>query len=393
MTPEQVRAANARLNAFNVFAPEPWAGSEGPLRGVRVGVKANIAAAGLPWTAGMALHRERIAERDADAVARMRAQGAAIIGVTNMDEGALGAVTDNPWFGPTHNPWAQGYTAGGSSGGSAAAVAAGLCEVALGTDTMGSIRIPAAYCGVYGFKPARSAVSHDGLEIAYADFDAIGPIARSLDLLERVARVLGGFGEGAAGGPLVTFAGLGGVECEPPIADAYRRAAQAAKASFTLPAAPSRARFAGFIAVSKALAAALAGVDAQLISPALAKLLTYGPRRRPDDWAEDQRILAATAAAMHAVVAEHGLILLPTTPQAAFPLAAPAPASQADFTCLANIADLPALTLPAGWSDDGLPVGVQLIGRAGHEAGLFAAARALDSKLGADRPPPQETHP
>jgi len=427
VTPAEVRAANARLNAFTAFAAEPWAGGAGPLGGVSAGVKANIAAARLPWTAGMALHRERIAERDAEVVHRLRAAGAAIIGVTNMDEAALGAVTDNPWFGPTHNPWAHGYTAGGSSGGSAAAVAAGLCDVALGTDTMGSIRIPAAYCGVYGFKPARGSVSHDGLDIAYAEFDSIGPIARSLDLLERVARLLGGFGDRAAGGSPATLAGLGGVECEGAALSAYWLAVRSAKCgdlgsggpisasvpathaplpisspqrptppfmvetSFTLPHPLSRTRFAGFIAVSKALAAALHGVDAKLISPALAKLLTYGPRRRPDDWAEDQRILAETAAAMHAAVAEHGLILLPTTPQAGFALASPAPASQADFTCLANIAGLPALTLPAGWTDEGLPVGVQLIGRAGHEAGLFAAARALDAALRAYRPPPQET--
>ena len=85
----------------------------------------------------------------------------------------------------THNPHRIGFTPGGSSGGSGAAVAAGLCDLALGTDTMGSVRIPASYCGVYGFKPAQTAVSRDGLELAEPALDVIGPLARSLDLLEQ----------------------------------------------------------------------------------------------------------------------------------------------------------------------------------------------------------------
>ncbi len=154
--------ANQPLNAFVDFNRAARFG-EGPLVGVTVGVKSNIAVRGLPWTAGMALHRGRIAARDAATVAALRDAGAAIIGTLNMEEAALGAKTDNPFFGATHNPHRIGFTPGGSSGGSGAAVAAGLCDLALGTDTMGSVRIPASYCGVYGFKPAQTAVSRDGL--------------------------------------------------------------------------------------------------------------------------------------------------------------------------------------------------------------------------------------
>ena len=151
--------ANRPLNAFTDFDRTASFG-EGPLAGVTVGVKANIAVRGLPWTAGMALHRNRVAERDAAVVAALRDAGAAILGMLNMEEAALGAKTDNPFFGVTQNPHRIGFTPGGSSGGSGAAVAAGLCDIALGTDTMGSVRIPASYCGVYGFKPAQSAVSY-----------------------------------------------------------------------------------------------------------------------------------------------------------------------------------------------------------------------------------------
>ena len=184
---DALEPANRPLNAFTDFDREATGGA-GPLAGVTVGVKANIAVKDLPWTAGCEVFRERVASSDAAVVAELRDAGAMIIGMLNMEEAALGAKTDNPWFGKTFNPHKEGYTPGGSSGGSGAAVAAGLCDVALGTDTMGSVRVPAAYCGIYGFKPAQSAVSQDGLELCEPSFDCIGPLARNLDLLEKAAR-------------------------------------------------------------------------------------------------------------------------------------------------------------------------------------------------------------
>ncbi|WP_446655344.1 amidase [Blastomonas sp.] len=379
------------LDPFNAFverAPDAPA-TDGPLTGITIGVKANIAVAGLHWTAGMALFRDRIASEDAEVVARLRAAGASIIGMLNMEEAALGAKTDNPWFGPTHNPHRMGYTPGGSSGGSGAAVAAGLCDAALGTDTMGSIRIPAAYCGVYGFKPAWGVVSQHGLELAEPDFDAIGPLARSLDLLERVARVMSDVGEQAAPSGWATLADLGGVECEPAVLNGFTRARTACGtvAEIALPHPLSRVRFAGFIKTVRFMAAHFAEADPALLSDHLRKLIAYGPRRSEADWAEDQRILAETADALRDAIARHGALLLPTAPQTAFAHSAAAPANQADFTCLANIAGLPAISLPAGSSTDGLPVGVQIIALPGQESDLFARARTLDAALAAYRPP------
>lgn len=376
------------FNAWAEMAPDAPAGS-GPLAGVTIGIKANIAVKGLNWTAGMALFRDRIAPQDAEVVARLRAAGASITGMLNMEEAALGAKTDNPWFGPTHNPHRIGHTPGGSSGGSGAAVAAGLCDAALGTDTLGSIRIPAAYCGVYGFKPAPGSVSQQGLELAEPSFDAIGPLARSLDLLDQVARAMSDFGASEPSPGCATLAGLGGVECEPAVLQGFG-AAQAALgdvAELILPHPPSRVRFAGFIQTARFLAAHFADADPALLSGHLKRLIAYGPRRAEADWAEDQRVLAEEADALHQALARHGMLLLPTAPQTAFAHAAPAPANQADFTCLANVAGLPALSLPSGTSTDGLPVGVQLIGLPGHEAALFARARALDAALSAYRPP------
>lgn len=385
---DALEAANAPLNAFTDF-DRTATGGGGALAGLAIGVKANIMVKGLPWTGGCELFRDRIAQCDAEVVSKLRAAGAAIIGSTNMEEAALGAKTDNPFFGATQNPHRLGYTPGGSSGGSGAAVAAGLCDAALGTDTMGSIRIPAAYCGVFGFKPAHTAVSQDGLEMTEPSLDTIGPLARDLDVLERVSRVISNFGGGVAGGPVTIVKALGGIECDLPVLNAFDAAqlALGANVEIELPYPPSRIRFAGFIRASRFLAAHLADAEPVKISPALAKLLTYGPKRSVSDLAEDAQVIAETKAALKAALETYDAILMPTAPQAAFPHSIAAPANQADFTCLANIAGLPAIAIPAGWSNDGLPVGVQLMGKAGDEAGLFALARKLDAALAAYCPP------
>jgi aspartyl-tRNA(Asn)/glutamyl-tRNA(Gln) amidotransferase subunit A len=388
-----LETANAPLNAFVDFDRRAM-GGDGPLAGVSIGVKANIAVKGLPWTGGCELFRNRIAKADALVVAKLRAAGAAIIGSLNMDEAALGAKTDNPFFGATQNPHRLGYTPGGSSGGSGAAVAAGLCDAALGSDTMGSIRIPASYCGVYSFKPGFTAISQVGLEMTEPSLDTIGPLARDLDMLERVARVLSDFGEGDGNSPNTVAAGaslgdLGGVECSDDVRAIFAKARaqlgtlQSLQLSLPLP----RIRFAGFIKTSRSLAAHLADADTALLSPTLAKLLRYGPNRSALDWAEDQRILADVAGEVTTLVAQNSFLILPTAPQAAFPHSEAAPANQADFCCIANIAGLPAISIPAGFSKDGLPIGVQLIGQIGHEAHLFGLARALDRTLAAYRPP------
>lgn len=388
-----LEARNAPLNAFVDWDKTAAAGA-GPLAGLTIGIKANIAIKGLPWTAGSAVYRNRIATEDAEVVAKIRAAGAAIPGTLNLEEAALGAKTDNPWFGATQNPHRQGYTPGGSSGGSAAAVAAGLCDAALGTDTMGSVRIPASYCGIYGFKPANTAVSQDGLEPAEPSLDVIGPMARDLDTLERVARVMSDFGDGDGNTPETKAAGmflsdLGGVECTADVIAVYDKAKATLgtlqTATLSLPL--SRLRFAGFIATSRAMAAHLAGADPAKLSHTLTKLLSYGPKRSDADWAEDQRILATMADEIRALVVRNSFLILPTAPQPAFPHSDPAPANQADFTCIASIAGLPAISIPAGWSADGLPIGIQIVGQAGHEAHLFSLARALDGALAAYRPP------
>ncbi|WP_379554283.1 amidase [Qipengyuania sp. DGS5-3] len=371
-------------NAF-LYRDDDAVGGSGALSDVTVGVKANIAVKGMPFHAGIGAWEDRRADADAEVVKRLRDAGAAIAGILNMEEGALGSKTDNPHFGQTQNPHREGYSPGGSSGGSGAAVAAGLCDVALGTDTMGSVRIPASHCGVYGFKPATDRVSQDGLIPADPTLDAIGPLARDLNTLERVARVMSDFGEDdrdEMGATLVDH----GVEIDPQVDVVFQRALQVLDQPIAhrLSYPSSRIRFAGFVGVSKSMAGDLAGVAT---SVHLAKLLTYGPRRSDADWAEDQKVLAEVKLSVQDIVNGVGFFFLPTVPNPPFRHSDAEPTAQADFTCLANIAGLPAISIPAGWTDDGLPIGVQIIGEAGAEAGLFRIARQLDDKLGAYRAP------
>ena len=366
------------------------------LEGVPVAIKANIALRGLATTAGVAARRGAVAEADAAVVTRLRDAGAVILGHVNMHEAALGATTDNTAYGRTENAHAAGHTPGGSSGGSGAAVAAGLCAVALGTDTLGSVRIPAAYNGVYGLKPTNGMVDDCGVVPLDRRLDCVGPLARSVADLAAFTAVLAPIG---AATPLRRIATLGVVDdyadTEPAVRDAHALAQSLLRGlgySVDRHAPPgldlTAARMGGFVQSARAGADEFAA-DAALadgISPEFRAMLGYGAAATPKVLAHGEAAMHAAKAALNAVLLDADAILMPTCPQAAFAHGR-APVTQADFTALANLAGLPALSLPAGWSADGLPVGVQLVGRAGSEASLLALAAELDAALGGYRFP------
>ncbi len=202
----RINAQNETLNAYiTVMADDARRDAEvsdnrraegkalSPLDGIPIALKDNIDVAGVPTTGGIEAYRRSVPEHDADVVRRLRDAGAVILGKLNMHEAAHGATTANEAYGYCQNPHQPGYTPGGSSGGSGAALAAGLCAGALGTDTLGSVRIPASFCGVAGLKATYGLVSTRGvMPLSYA-LDHVGPMARSCEDLTLMLSAMAGF--------------------------------------------------------------------------------------------------------------------------------------------------------------------------------------------------------
>ncbi|WP_415287502.1 amidase [Brevundimonas sp. S1H14] len=381
----RIERLNPRLNAFLTVDEQGaraaalasgarWASGRplSPLDGVPIAIKANIAAVGLPLHAGIEAYRDQIADHDAACVARLKAAGAVILGVLNMHEGALGATTDNPTFGRCHNPHRFDFTPGGSSGGSGAAAAAGLCAAALGTDTMGSVRIPSGYCGIFGLKPGRGRVSTEGLMALSWTLDNVGPHARSaLDCrLVFEAMMQGQAGAAPSGAPWAVLDFAGQVEVEPQVISAFADRVQLAR-DLGLAIETIRLDDYDFGAVRR-LGLLISEVEGHVVheqalaerpegfSKEFAGGLAWGARQSAPRLAKAYRELEATAHRLRGRLSDYAGLLSPTAPQPAFPFDAAVPVSQADFTALANVAGLPAAAFPAGMAD-GLPLSVQVM--------------------------------
>jgi aspartyl-tRNA(Asn)/glutamyl-tRNA(Gln) amidotransferase subunit A len=177
----ELALAQAKKAEAELFGPRGRKGrrDRGPLHGVPISLKDNIYAAGVRTTAGSKILRDFIPLHDAPVVTQLLEAGAVLLGKTNMHEFAYGVTSNNPHYGPVHNPWDLSRIPGGSSGGSAAAVAAGLCFGSIGTDTGGSIRIPASLCGIVGLKPTIGRVNTDGTVPLSPRLDCVGPLART----------------------------------------------------------------------------------------------------------------------------------------------------------------------------------------------------------------------
>ena len=380
--------------------------ARGPLDGVAVAVKDNVDVAGLRTTAGIAAYRQRVAATDAPAVAALRAAGAIIIGKAAMHEGALGATTDTPGFGRCMNPLRPGFTPGGSSGGSAAAIAAGFAELAVGTDTMGSVRLPAAYCGIVGLKPTAGLVSRSGVVPLSPRLDHVGILARTPRAAAQGLEAMvcndeqdpdsrpapRGWGAVPESPPRLATLRVGLPEpilvapMEPSIRAAWGSAAATLRrlGAAVAPVAmrgwtPSVARRAGLLLIEAEAAALHPQLieDPEAASAGFRAALAYGRDAGAIRLVQAMfRIAEARACALRSLD-DCDVLLMPTAPQRAFAHGTPAPVDQADFTALANIAGLPSIAIPWAAEDGGLPCSIQITGRPHEERAVIGVAEAL----------------
>ena len=422
---QRIAQHNPKLNAYlTVLTEQALAAADaadqrrrsglarGPLDGIPIAIKDNIDVAGVATTAGIEARRNVVAVRDATIITKLRSAGAVILGKLNMHEAAHGATTANEAYGFCHNPHRVGFTPGGSSGGSGAALAAGLCAGALGTDTLGSIRIPASFCGIAGLKPTQGLVSTHGVVPLSWTLDHVGPMARSVADLGLLLEVLAG----------------------PDAADSFSRVVpQHAQASFHTPPSLRGLRI-GRLRDLNAFAAdtvhpditsayeraltQLAALGATIIDVALAgyqhnairpkamlvieadlavfyaKALEQNPLGFTQIFQEgiafgQQQTAPKLAAAFEMIrsvrpiaitlFAEVDALATPTTPCPAFGFKETMPKTLTAFTAFANYVGAPAVSVPMGLTNDTLPMGLQIMARPWADATALNIAAAYES--------------
>lgn len=387
-------ADRARAEAQVVDAEVAARRDPGPLAGVPYGVKDLFDVAGLPTTAGSAIYADApAAQADADAIERLRKAGAVLVATLNMDEFAYGFATINATHGTTRNPHDTERLAGGSSGGSAAVVAAGLLLFALGSDTNGSIRVPASLTGIYGLKPTHDALPMGGVFPFAKSFDDAGPFARSVADLVCVCEVLAGTRAEIAGDASFRVARLGGRFGENIDPDQFAAMAAIAPDApvLTLPDI-AKARSAAFLITAYEGGAlhreALARI-AMAFDPATRDRLLAGALLPRALYEEAQAFRAQYVAQINDLIADYDVLLAPAAPCVA-PLIddpqilidgtlRPARAELGIHTQPISFMGLPALSVPL-YRPGQLPLGLQLIGRAGGEATLFRYAAMLENQ-------------
>ena len=392
----------ADLNAFTYLPDRLEPAGRGILAGVPIAVKDLMLVKGMPITAGSHAMDAQVAPRDAEIVARLRRAGAVVIGLANLHEFAYGITSDNPRFGRVVNPAAPSRIPGGSSGGSAAAIAAGIVPLAVGTDTAGSIRVPAACCGIAGFKPSYDALPRDGiLDLAFS-LDHVGPMGRNVDdcaamfaaMLDLPAvpkwtrRDLGG----------VKVARLGGY-FEDPLDVEVRVALDEATAAAASDGAQVVAR--DIEGIGLAAAIRLNTISAEATAHHAGRL-----EERPEGYGEDvrvrlemgmflpaswyvkaQRLRRVLADRIEALLREADALLIPTMRAPARPVGEMRAkigdrdyalhTAVTDFTGPFNLTGMPAISLPWSRSRDGVPIGLQVVGARGRDWDVLAIAQRL----------------
>jgi aspartyl-tRNA(Asn)/glutamyl-tRNA(Gln) amidotransferase subunit A len=401
---EQARA-RARAMDAELRAGKP----RGPLHGVPIALKDNVDTAGIRTTAASALFADRVPTEDAEIVKKLLAAGAVILGKTNMDEFAAGGTTTSTYYGPAHNPWRVDRSSGGSSGGSGVAVAAELCFGAIGTDTGGSIRIPASWCGIVGLKPTYGRVSNRGVIPYIASRDHVGPMARSVEDTALLLQAIAGYDAGdltSEDQPVPDFA----LAMQAPVSGlriGVPRAHYFDKLDPEVAAAVEAA-----LGVVRKLTASMRDVvlpavnvlPNQVMAEAYAyhqRWITRTPylyqapaRRRIEngakvtgaDYVADQQESARVRREVRAVFRDVDLLVMPTLKIPARTIAdaiaraesekplPPDPSNTAPF----NVYGLPTISVPCGFTKLGLPIGLQIAGPHLQEGRVLALARAYE---------------
>jgi aspartyl-tRNA(Asn)/glutamyl-tRNA(Gln) amidotransferase subunit A len=392
----------------------------GPLAGVPVGIKDIVDVAGTPTTAGSHPQFHSQAAADAAATARLRAAGAVVIGKTSLHEFAYGVTNTNPHYGPTRNAWDPSRIPGGSSGGSAVAVSAGLCAGAVGTDTGGSIRIPASLCGVVGLKPTYGRVSVDGIVPLSWSLDHAGPLTRTV----RDAALLLDVMAGSAGGPGALSAALDGADSLEGIRIGLPRPffwerLDPQVAALVGEAVESLRDLGGMIVDCEVPYASYGGAVAAVVMSAEATAV-HADRLRAHAGAYGEDVRARLDRGLFLSAADYVLglrarrflqrefsrafeaadvLVMATTQVAASPIEEdPETAPGASlamsvqltrFTNPFNATGLPALSVPCGFTREGLPVGLQIVGRRGDERMVLRIGETYERAAGWNtrRPP------
>jgi aspartyl-tRNA(Asn)/glutamyl-tRNA(Gln) amidotransferase subunit A len=379
----------------------------GPLHGIPVAIKDLVDVAGMPTTSGSALPAP-VAQADAPGVQRLRDAGAIIVGKTNLHEFAFGTTSDETAFGPVRNPRDPSRSAGGSSGGSGAALVAGMCFGAIGTDTGGSIRIPGAACGIVGLKPTLGELTCDGVVPLSTTLDHIGPMALTVadaGLLFQAMKGTTVRGVAPAGGTL-TFGLLGGYFMEPLDADVRAmiervRDALLARGHTVLDMEIAHAAWTPDVYLHIVLPEAAAfharalETHAAQYSPGVRLRLEMGRYVLAEDYVRAMRLRQVLTQDVDTALRGCDALLLPGMAIPAPPLGAttvevdgvtqPVRAAMLKLTQLFNMTGHPAIVLPAGNGRDGLPRALQLVAKRGRTERLLdiAAAVERDVQIGA----------